>query len=133
MKKQSVIIVALILFVSTIGLGPVLGCYIPYFESQQTTVHVGDTITVVAINHSGNGCISPSAVLILQEDCSTPSNKVVYITSKCEGDKLTLTYKAVNQGTVKFKYETCTQTVKILPKPHPMFFFMKILGLGKSD
>lgn len=131
MKKLSVIQISLILLIGTIGIGSVLGCAIDYFEPQQTTVHVGEFITVVAIDDGG--CINPTCISILEEDCLTPSDKAILINSKCEGNTLTVTYRAVKQGTVKFHYISCTRTVKILPKPHPMFSFMKILGFGKSD
>ncbi len=132
MKKMSVILVSLILLISTIGIGFVLGCAIPYFEPQQTTVHVGEFFTVVAIS-GGINCIDPAYIKIYETDCSTLSDKVVFVSSQCDGNKLTVTYRAVKQGTVKFNYITCSKEVTILPKPHPMFSFMKILGFGKSD
>ncbi|MEN6378090.1 MAG: hypothetical protein ABFD15_00725 [Methanofastidiosum sp.] len=107
------------------------GCAIDYFEPQQTTVHVGEFITVVAIDDGG--CINPTCISIFEEDCSTPPDKVILVNSKCEGNTLTVTYRAVKQGTVKFNYITCSKEVTILPKPYPMFSFMKILGLEKSD
>ena len=133
MKKISVILVSLILLISTIGIGSVFGCAIPEFYVTNDTVHVGEFITVVAVNFSDSGCINPTCISILEEDCSTPSDKAILVNSKCEGDTLTVTYRAVKQGTVKFNYITCSKEVTILPKPHPMFSFMKILGFGKSD
>jgi hypothetical protein len=133
MKKASVIFVLSILLIGTIGIGSVLGCYIPHFQAQQTSVHVGEFITIVATTEPGQGCILPGDVLILEEDCLTQSDKAILVNSKCEGNTLTLMYRAVKLGTIKFNYHTCFQTVKILPKPHPMFSFMKILGFGKSD
>ena len=134
MKKISVIFVSFILLISTIGIGTVLGCAIPYFEPQQTTVHVDEFITVVAINY-GTQCIDPADIKIYEaENCPTIlSDKVIFVNSQCEGNKLTVNYRAVKQGKVKFHYVTCTREVTILPKPHPMFAFMKILGFGKSD
>lgn len=133
MKKISVTLISLILVIGTIGIGSVLGCAIDYFEPQQTTVHVGEFITVVAIDDGG--CINPTCIEIYEaENCpSILSDKVVFVSSQCDGNKLTVTYRAVKQGTVKFKYITCSKEVAILPKPHPMFSFMKILGFGKSD
>lgn len=133
MKKLSVILVSMILLISTIGAGSVLGCAVPYFEPQQTTVHVGEFFTVVAINCSACGCIDPNSIEVRDENCDKTSDKAILVSSKCEGDKLTATYSAVKQGKVTFKYVTCTRAVTILPKPHPMFSFMKILGFGKSD
>ncbi len=133
MKKLPIIVVSFILILGTIGAGAVFGCAIPQFYVTNNTVHVGEYITVVAVNYSGSGCINYDGIQILQEDCLSASDKAILVTSKCEGDKLTVTYRAVKQGTVKFKYVTCTQTVTIMPKPHPMFSFMKILGLGKSE
>lgn len=134
MKKISVILVSLILLISTIGIGSVFGCAIPYFEPQQTTTHVGEFFTVVAINY-GTNCIDPADIEIYEaENCpSILSDKVVFVSSQCDGNKLTVTYRAVKQGAVKFNYITCSKEVTILPKPHPMFSFMKILGFGKSD
>lgn len=134
MKKISVILILLILLLGTIGIGSVLGCAIPYFEPQQTTVHVGEFFTVVAINH-GTNCINPEDIEVYEaENCpSILSDKVVFVSSQCDGNKLTVTYRAVKQGAVKFNYITCSKEVIILPKPHPMFSFMKILGFGKSN
>ena len=133
MKKVPVIFVSLILLIGTIGIGSVLGCAVPYFEPQQTTVHVDEFFTVVAINHPACGCIDPNSIEVLDENCDKTSDKAILVSSKCDGDTLTATYRAVKQGKVTFKYVTCTRAVTIFPKPHPMFSFMKILGLGKSD
>ncbi len=133
MKKLSVSLVSLILLLSTIGISSVLSCAIPYFDTQQTTTHVGEFITVVAINYSASGCIDPNSIEVLDENCDKPSDKAILVSSKCDGDTLTANYRAVKQGKVTFKYVTCTRAVTILPKPHPMFSFMKILGFGKSD
>ncbi len=133
MKKLLVILVSLILLMSSIGVGAILGCAIPEFYVTSNTAHMGEYITVVAVNFSGGGCINPSCIEILNEDCSTVSDKAILVTSKCEGDKLTATYRAVKQGTVKFRYISCTQTVTIMPKSYPMLSFMKILGFGKAE
>jgi hypothetical protein len=59
----------LVLLISTIGIGSVLGCAIPYFEPQQTTTHVGEFFTVVAINY-GTNCIDPADIEIYEaENC----------------------------------------------------------------
>ncbi|MCC7573224.1 MAG: hypothetical protein KO464_07515 [Candidatus Methanofastidiosum sp.] len=133
MKKISVTLISLILLLGTIGIGSVFGCAVPEFYVTNHTVHVGEFITVVAVNYSSSGCINPNNIKILEEDCSTPSDKAILVSSKCEGDRLTVTYRAVKQGTVKFEYVTCSEEVTILPKSHPMLSFMKILGFGKSD
>jgi hypothetical protein len=133
MKKLSVMFVSLILLVGTIGMGSVLGCCVEQFYVTNNTVHVSEFITVISVSYSGQECIQPSAIEVLNEDDSV-SDKAVLVNSKCDGRTLTATYRAVKQGNVKFKYAGCTQQlVTILPKPHPMFSFMKILGFGKSD
>ncbi len=67
MKKLSVILISLIFLISTIGIGSVFGCAIPYFEPQQTTTHVGEFFTVVAINY-GTNCIDPADIKIYEAE-----------------------------------------------------------------
>ncbi|NYT04019.1 MAG: hypothetical protein GKC00_04855 [Candidatus Methanofastidiosa archaeon] len=136
MKKLSVVLVSLILLISIIGIGSILGCCVKEFYATNDTVHVGEFITIVSVEYTPGSCsVNPSEIVLQNED-ETNSDKAILVSSKCDPGTgtLTVTYRAVKQGEVYFKYAGCQKpVVKILPKPHPMFSFMKILGFGKSD
>ena len=136
MKKLPVILVSFILFLSSVGV--VLGCALEYFDvTSGNTAHVGDIITVVG---KGSGSYPDSETIKVcdsascDDTCQIKENVVILIDTYCEPDYIRVwKYKALSPGTIKFWYVTCSKEVTILPKPHPMFSFMKILGLGKSD
>lgn len=136
MKKLSVAIISLILLVSILGISSVFGCCVKELYATNDTVHVGEFITIVSVDYTPGPCsVNPSQIVLQNED-ETTSDKAILVSSRCDPGTgtLTVTYRAVKQGDVYFKYAGCQKpVVKILPKSHPMLSFMKILGLGKSD
>ena len=64
----------------------------------------------------------------------TPNGGVLsYVGSNLEGQKLIMTWKAENSGTVKFYNENTSVLIKVgIDKPTPIFSFMKLLGFGKK-
>lgn len=63
----------------------------------------------------------------------TPNGVLSYVGSNLEGQKLIMTWKAENSGTVKFYNENTSVLIKVgIDKPTPMFSFMKLLGFGKK-
>ncbi|KYC52709.1 MAG: hypothetical protein AMQ22_00658 [Candidatus Methanofastidiosum methylothiophilum] len=136
MKKISVAMISLVLLVSILGINSVFGCCVKDFYATNDTVHVGQFITIVSVDYTPGSCTVDPSHIIVQNGDETNSDKAILVSSRCDPGTgtLTVTYRAVKQGDVYFKYAGCQKPlVKILPKPHPMFSFMKILGLGKSD
>ncbi|KYC46466.1 MAG: hypothetical protein AMQ74_01818 [Candidatus Methanofastidiosum methylothiophilum] len=134
MKKLSVAIISLVLLVSIIGISSVFGCCVKQFYATNDTVHVGEFIKIVSIEYEPGSCSVDPTHIVLQNEDETNSDKAILVSSKCDPGTgtLTVTYRAVKQGKVYFKYAGCQKpVVTILPEPHPMFSFMKILGFGK--
>jgi hypothetical protein len=134
MKKLSVAIISLVLLVSIIGISSVFGCCVKQFYATNDTVHVGEFITIVSVDYVPGSCSVDPSHIVLQNEDETNSDKAILVSSKCDPGTgtLTVTYRAVKQGKVYFKYAGCEKpVVTILPEPHPMFSFMRILGFGK--
>lgn len=134
MKKLSVALISFFLLVSIIGISSVFGCCVKEFYATNDTVHVGEFITIVSIDYVPGSCSVDPSHIVLQNEDETNSDKAILVSSKCDPGTgtLTVTYRAVKQGKVYFKYAGCKKpVVTILPEPHPMFSFMRILGFGK--
>jgi len=116
MKKIFAIIVFLLFIGTVFGVASVLGCCSTPTASS-TTVTVGDTFTIYG-----------------SYDYICPDSTYIQLIETGCGYEI---YRAIKPGTITFSCsENCTTNyvaINILPKEYPMFSFMKILGLGKSD
>ncbi|NMC58085.1 MAG: hypothetical protein GYA51_01620 [Candidatus Methanofastidiosa archaeon] len=132
MRKIFAILVSLLFVVSVFGVASLMaGC--PYeMAASKDSIAVGQLVTVYS-NHSFTDR-DPYTDGAAVDKISGPTATSEVIGGVTYSTKWV--YKAYTSGTVKFSM--CSDfgkqvTVTVNTKPHPMFSFMKILGLGQKD
>ena len=123
MKKIFVILMGL-LFLGSVFSYAVLGCCMTSITASPNKVKVGELITI----QCQGGC-DPGTLLI---EGTGNASFVSY-----NGATNVFVYRANKTGVILFYNSRCTEVksnnVNIVPNSYPMFSFMKILGLGKTD
>jgi hypothetical protein len=126
MKKIFAILISLLFVASVFGVAPTMAGGIT--KAVPDSVAVGELITVYYDSTGSSDPTVEGTAKVVKISGPTLTNETI------EGTHFETkwVYKAYTPGTVKFTVNG-SDTVSVTPKPHPMFSFMKILGLGKQD
>ncbi len=120
MKKIYAILIGFLFFGSVIGISSMAATTdSTYIIPNKINYAIGENVIVT----SDGG----------YDALETPNGVLSFVSSKWEGSRLTMTWKAEKSGTVKFYNKNTSVLIKVaIDKPTPMFSFMKLLGFGKQ-